>query len=150
MILKGQEGSLTIRLYLRKTMQPPAWTPSICDFTLFLNDGIGDARLPDSGIRNTLSIRNKILSASHCCVLFFSFSFFFFSYDVHSHIAVGHCYESFLCIRFRVTVFSHRRPVTLEKLNTNWIVCFYLNYNKARTTALPYTKKQFFFLNCQY
>ena len=73
MILKGQEGSPTIRLYLRKTMQPPARTPSICDFRLCLNDGICDARLPDSGMRNTLSIRNKILSASECSVLFFFF-----------------------------------------------------------------------------
>ena len=138
MILKGQEGSPTIRLYLRKTMQPPARTPSICDFRLCLNDGICDARVPDSGMRNTLSIRNKILSASECSVLFF-----FFSYHVHSHTAVCHCYESFLCIRFGVTVFSRTRPVTLE--NTNGIVCFYLNYNMASTTALPYTKTQFVF-----
>ena len=49
-ILKGQEGSLTIRLYLRKT------TTSTFDFGLCLNDGICDAGLPDSGMWNTLSI----------------------------------------------------------------------------------------------
>ena len=36
--------------------QPPVRTPSIFDFRLYLNDGICDAGLPDSGMQNTLSI----------------------------------------------------------------------------------------------
>ena len=36
--------------------QPPARSPSICDLRLGLNDGICDARLPDSRMQNTQSI----------------------------------------------------------------------------------------------
>ena len=36
--------------------QPPTRTPSIFDFGLCQNDGICDAGLPDSGMRNTLPI----------------------------------------------------------------------------------------------
>ena len=69
--------------------------------------------------------------------------FFFFSYHVPSHMAVCYCYESFLYIRFRVTVFSHTRPVTLE--NKNWIVCFYLNY-KTQEHQRNHTLKNSFLL----
>ena len=55
MILKGQEGSLTIRLYLWKTTTCSN-TLHLCDFGLYLNDGICYAGLPDYGMRNTLSI----------------------------------------------------------------------------------------------
>ena len=53
MIPKGQEGSVTIRLYLRKTT---TCSNTLHDFRLCVNDGICDAGLPDSGMRNTLSI----------------------------------------------------------------------------------------------
>ena len=54
MILKGQEGSLTIRLYLQYENKhvlehPPSLTVD------GLNYRICDAGLPDSGMRNTLS-----------------------------------------------------------------------------------------------
>ena len=55
MILKGQEGSLTTRLYLWKTTTCSN-TLHLCDFRLCLNAGICYAGLPDYGMRNTLSI----------------------------------------------------------------------------------------------
>ena len=55
MILKGQEGSRTIRLYLWKTTTCSN-TLHLCDFRLCLNDGICYVGLPDYGMRNTLSI----------------------------------------------------------------------------------------------
>ena len=57
MILKGQEVSLTIRLSaLRKTTTCSKTFNSIFDFRPCVNAGMCDAELPDSAMRNTLSI----------------------------------------------------------------------------------------------